>query len=155
MQREPLQDFIDFLTVLNQHKVQYVIVGAHAMAYWGYVRATGDIDIFLARDSENTKRLMESLAAFGAPMRGVSAEDFQKKGTVFQLGVPPVRIDLLNHIDGVTSKAVFSKSVIGKILNIRVKIIGLNELIKNKKSTGRDKDKMDVGELSKIKARKK
>ena len=151
MKRDPLQDFVDFLHCLKSNKVKFVVVGAHAMSYWGYSRATGDIDILISPSGENTNKLMLALKEFGAPVKQLTGLDFQIKGTVFQIGIPPVRIDILNVIDGVRTERVFETAVAGTLLGVKVKIIHLAELIRNKKSTGRAKDIQDISELEKLK----
>jgi len=151
MKRDSLQDFIDFLKCLKKNRVNFVVVGAHAMSFWGYVRATGDIDILIDPEIENCERLMLALKEFGAPLKKTKEADFQILGTVFQIGIPPVRIDILNALDGVETTDIFEKSVSGMIMGVKVKIMHLSDLIKNKKSTGRSKDLLDVKELNKIK----
>jgi len=96
------QDYSDLLRELSVHKVNYVIVGAYAMAAHGTVRATGDIDIFVEPTPANADAVIASLAAFGAPLSGVTADDFKTPGTIYQIGVPPSRIDILTDIDGLS-----------------------------------------------------
>ena len=95
-------DFAEMLRALSAEGVEYLLVGAYAMAAHGVPRATGDIDIWVRPSPENANRVLRALARFGAPLSDLTATDLQRDGTVFQLGVPPRRIDLLTSIDGVT-----------------------------------------------------
>ena len=88
MKRDPLQDFIDFLKLLNAKKIKYLIVEAHAMSHWGYTRATGDIDVLIDATAGNLKKVVSALKDFGAPIKGLSITEFETPGTVFQIGVP-------------------------------------------------------------------
>ena len=152
--RAPLQDFKDFLVSLNKEKVKFLIVGAHAMSQHGYTRATGDLDILVFPELNNYEALIKALKRFGAPCGNLSVEDFQDKETVFQIGVPPLRIDILNSVDGVSAKAAFAKSTKGRMLGVSVRFLGLDSLIANKTSTGRPKDLLDVAELKALRKRR-
>lgn len=144
-------DFFDLVDVLEQAGVEYVIVGAFALAAHGLPRATGDIDFFVRPSRENAKRVMRALASFGAPLKaaGVSELDFEREGTVYQLGVPPRRIDILNQISGVD----FDEALAGHIERVvesrRLRFLGYEALLKNKRASGRPKDLVDVGILEK------
>ena len=94
-------DFRDLLAAFNAHGVEYLIVGAHALAAHGHVRATKDLDVFLRASADNATRAYAALADFGAPLHDLTEEDLRTPGIVFQIGVPPVRIDLVTEIDGV------------------------------------------------------
>ncbi len=135
-------DYNDLLRLLSAHSVDYVIVGAYAMAAHGYVRATGDIDIFVKPTPENSAAVFESLVAFGAPLSGVTGDDFAVPGTVYQIGVPPSRIDILTDIDGLSYDEV--GRVIVEIDGLSVPFLDLESLKRNKASTGRAKDKLDL-----------
>jgi predicted nucleotidyltransferase len=136
------QDYNDLLRLLSDHNVNYVIVGAYAMAAHGYVRATGDIDIFVEPTPENAVAVFASLLAFGAPLSWVMVEDFRTPGTVYQIGVPPNRIDILTDIDGLTFDEAGSFNV--EIDGLTVPFLDLESLKRNKASTGRTKDKLDL-----------
>lgn len=148
------RDFSDLLGCLKKAKCKYVVVGSHAMAAWGYVRATGDLDILILPTQANANRVYDALKEFGAPLKTIAPIDFSTPGTVYQIGLPPVRIDILNQIDGVDAVEAYSKARYGQITGVRVRILSLDHLIHNKKSTGRDKDRLDANELQKLKRRK-
>src|SRR5947208_1500229 len=94
-------DFNELLLEFNAHEVEYLVVGAHALAAYGHVRATKDLDVWVRPSSDNAKRVLEALSAFGAPLRDLKEDDLVKTGTIFQIGVPPLRIDVITAIDGV------------------------------------------------------
>ncbi len=121
------------------------------MAINGYIRATGNIDIFVEPTIENSQKVISSLIKFGAPLMNIEARDFFKEGTVYQMGLPPLRIDIITKVDGLTFEEAISDSIIYKISNIDVPFLSLEKLIINKNSTGREKDKGDVEELKKVK----
>ena len=102
---EVQSDFRDMLVLLNEHNVEYLIVGGYALAFHGAPRFTGDIDIFLRPHPDNAKRVLDALAAFGFSFLNLTEKDFQHPNKVVQLGVPPVRIDLLTSISGVSWEA--------------------------------------------------
>jgi len=136
------QDYSDLLRELSVHKVNYVIVGAYAMAAHGTVRATGDIDIFVEPTPVNADAVIASLAAFGAPLSGVTADDFKTPGTIYQIGVPPSRIDILTDIDGLSFAEAGVVNV--EINDQLVPFLDLESLKRNKASSGRAKDKLDL-----------
>jgi len=140
------QDYNDLLRLLSARNVNYVIVGAYAMAAHGFVRATGDIDIFVQPTPENSEAVFASLVDFGAPLSAVTAEDFRTPGTVYQIGVPPNRIDILTDIDGLTFEEAGSFDV--EIDGLAVPFLDLESLKRNKAATGRTKDKLDLELLS-------
>jgi hypothetical protein len=94
-------DFKDLLSTFNAHRVDYLVVGAHALAAHGHIRATGDLDVWVRPDVDNARRVIEALRAFGAPLHDLSEEDLTRDRTVFQIGIAPLRIDVLTTIDGV------------------------------------------------------
>ena len=138
------QDYKEMLSILLENKVDFLLVGAYAMAAHGYPRATADLDIFVRPDIENAKKVYKALADFGAPMDSVTIEDFEKPGTIFQIGVIPRRIDVINQIDGVLYEEADNDKVIVDIEGLNVPIISRQKLIINKKATGREQDKLDA-----------
>ena len=94
-------DFKELLLAFNAHGVEYLVVGAHALAVYGHVRATKDLDVWVRADPENAQRVLTALSAFGVPLGDLNTDDLSKAGTVFQIGIPPLRIDLITAIDGV------------------------------------------------------
>lgn len=152
--KDPLQDLKDFLELMNKNHVRFTIVGAHAMTHWGYTRATGDLDLLVVPDKSNSQRVIRTLQEFGAPMNNLNPSDFDRPGQVLQIGVPPLRIDVLTSLTGVSSTAVFRSSKKGTLLGIPVRFMELKTLIRNKKALGRPKDLLDVLELEALKAGK-
>ncbi len=140
-------DFRDLLELLNEHKVDYLIVGGYALAYHGAPRFTGDIDILLRSDQENARRVLAALAAFGFTFPNLTAQDFAIPNKVVQLGVPPVRIDMMTSISGVTWPEAVAAKEPGTFGDVPVAYIGRNEYIKNKRSAGRKKDLADLEAL--------
>jgi hypothetical protein len=141
-------DYLDMLRCLTNNSVEYAVVGAYAMSFHGHVRTTGDIDIFVKPSSENSKKVYTSLLEFGAPMKDISEDEFVKTGIIYQIGVVPVRIDIINSIDGVSVEDAFSDIETIKIEDIVVPFISLRVLLKNKSATGRMKDSIDVEEMN-------
>lgn len=127
--------------------VEYLIVGGHAVAFHGYPRVTGDIDFFVRATSENAGRMLGVLDAFGFAGLGLELSDFVTPGRVVQLGRPPNRIDLLTSISGVDFESAWSGRVAGEIDGQPVHFVGLRDLIRNKLSSDREKDRADVAKL--------
>ena len=138
------QDYREMLSILLENKVDFLLVGAYAMAAHGFPRATGDLDIFIRPDAKNAKKVYKALADFGAPMDSITIEDFEKPGTIFQIGVIPRRIDVINEIDGVSYEEAEKDKVIVDIEGLKVPIISKPKLIINKKAAGREQDRLDA-----------
>lgn len=141
------QDFRDLLELFNAHKVEYIIVGGYALAFHGAPRYTGDIDIFVRPEDKNAARIMSALAEFGFGSLGLAALDFERPGQVVQLGVPPVRIDIITSISGVSWSEAISHCAHGKYGDIQVRYIGREQFIMNKRTMGRKKDLADLEAL--------
>lgn len=146
------EDFTDLLQELNTHEVQYLLIGAHAMAAHGVPRATGDIDIFFSTDANNLSNLTDALRAFGAPIdaHGVTPDSLATPGTIYQIGLPPRRIDLINRISGVSFDEAWGSRIIVEVSTISIPLIGIEALKKNKSSTGREKDVLDLRLINQI-----
>jgi len=140
-------DYKELFGFLNAHEVDYVVVGAVALAFHGIPRYTGDIDVLIARTPANAARMMAALTEFGFGNVGLSAADFEAKDNVVQLGVPPVRIDVMTAIDGVSWDEAAGSRISGDYGGVPVWVISREMLIKNKKATGRLKDLADVEAL--------
>jgi len=140
------RDFVDMIRALNNAHVEYLVVGAHAMAVHGVPRATGDIDIWIRPGRENGERVIRALREFGAPVsaHGVNLEDLEKSDTVYQIGVPPRRIDLMTGVSGVSFEKAWPSRIQVKIENVSIPVIGLHELVLNKRASGRAKDLADL-----------
>jgi hypothetical protein len=141
-------DFLDFITCLNRHSVDYVLVGGYALAIHGVVRATGDIDFLYRRTERNVKLLCKALDDFGAPPNIIDPDALLAVGIVTQFGAPPYRIDLLNDIDGVTFGKAWSGAIHTKIEGQKLRVIGRSDLRANKSATGRSRDLDDAGKLA-------
>ena len=145
------EDFRDLLVLLADAGVEFVIVGAYALAFHGAPRASGDIDLFVRPSAVNAGRVFDVLAGFGAPLHsaGVTAADFAQPGAVYQIGLPPRRIDLLTEISGVTFDEAWASRTTAEVDGRTVSFIGREALIKNKEASGRLKDAADVARLRK------
>ena len=141
------KDFEEFIELLDKHKVKYMIVGAYAFALYAKPRNTGDLDIYIEKSNDNAESMMQVLTKFGMESLNISKEDFITEGRVIQIGVSPVRIDIMNVIDGVNFNDAMSRIVKVKFGNILANFISKTDLIKNKLSTNRLKDKADAEEL--------
>jgi hypothetical protein len=142
------EDYRDMLQILLGNKVRFLVVGAYAMGAYGFPRATGDFDIWVDTSPENSKKVYSSLSRFGAPLTEISEETFTEEDIVFQIGIAPRRIDILTHIDGVGFKDAYESKVVIEVEGLPIPFISKNDLIKNKRSTGREKDKLDADYLS-------
>jgi hypothetical protein len=147
------EDFADMLAALSNAQVEFIVVGAHALAAHGYPRATGDIDILVRPMSENAARVITALKSFGAPIEahGITQADFEQPGNVYQIGLPPRRIDILTAISGVTFDEAWKSRVEAQLGGRTIAILGRDALILNKRATGRDKDLLDAAWLEKTK----
>jgi hypothetical protein len=140
-------DFRELLLALNAHDAEYLVVGAHALAAYGYVRATKDLDVWVRPEPKNAVRVLKALSAFGATLGDLTADDLSKAGTIFQIGVPPLRIDLITAIDGVDFDEAWPERFHSTFGNVPVFIISRHHLIANKKSAARLQDLADVERL--------
>jgi hypothetical protein len=141
------QDFLDLLRAFIDREVRFLIVGAYALGVHGRPRATGDLDIWVDATPDNAARIMEALEAFGAPLQQVGADDFSRPGIVFQMGLPPLRIDVLTELSGLTFAEAWSGRISAAFGPLAVDVIGRDDFIKNKKATGRARDLADVEAL--------
>ena len=142
-------DFRDVLSAFTREHVQFLIVGAYALALHGVPRATGDLDLFVRPTAENAARVWRALIDFGAPVAaaGVQAEDFAKPDMVYQIGLPPRRIDILTAISGVSFDDAWSTREEATIDDLAFAFIGRDAFVRNKLATGRAKDLADVDRL--------
>lgn len=140
-------DYRDILSIFNEEDVDYLVVGAYALAAHGLPRATGDIDLWVRRDIQNARRVWHALAKFGAPLSELKETDLASPGVVFQIGVAPSRIDILTSIDGVEFADAWKDRLEVQVEGLCVHIIGRTHLIANKKAVGRPQDLADVARL--------
>ncbi len=144
---EVQKDFRDLFELLNNHKVDYLIVGAYALAFHGAPRYTGDMDIFVKPDPGNAQRIMTALNDFGFGSAELSATDFETEDRVVQLGFPPVRVDLVTSLTGVSWEEAVSGRIEAVYGNVPVYYIGRQQFISNKRTLGRKKDFADLEAL--------
>ncbi len=144
---EVQRDFKELLESFNANRVEYVIVGAYALAFHGAPRFTGDLDVLVRPTRENASRVMAALSSFGVDSVGLTAADFTAADRVIQLGVPPVRVDILTSISGVSWDAVDTGKVSSTYGNVPVYFIGRAEMIENKRASGRTRDRADLEAL--------
>jgi hypothetical protein len=137
-------DFVDLLRAFIAADVRFLVVGAYALALHGRPRATGDLDVWIDATAENADRVMDALAAFGAPLAAITASDFSRPGVIYQIGVPPGRIDLLTELTGLSFADVWPERQRGSFGDIQVDYIGRAAFIRNKRATGRLKDLADI-----------
>ena len=139
-------DFADMVACLVEHEVDFLVVGAYALAAHGFPRATGDIDLLVRPTAANAERVLRALAAFGAPVaaHGVSTRDFEQPDHVYQIGLPPRRIDILTSISGVSFDEAAADAVDGNLGGVPVKFIGREAMVRNKRASGRLKDLADA-----------
>ncbi len=140
-------DFKELLGLFNDHNVQYMIVGGYALAFHGAPRYTGDIDLFIKPDSENAQQILIALEKFGFGSVGIKQEDLEKPNKVIQLGYPPVRIDIITSISGLSWDEACNERVEGEYGDISVYYIGKEHYVLNKKASGRKKDLADIEAL--------
>jgi predicted nucleotidyltransferase len=141
-------DFKEFIALLEQNKVQYLLIGGYAVGIHGYPRATGDMDIFIAFDEANVALVIQCLHEFG--FASVSADLLDKPSSMIRMGVPPNKLEITNFIDGVTFEDCFKNRVRVKIDGLELNLIGLADLRKNKKASGRNKDLADLDNLPEV-----
>ncbi|MFH1724989.1 MAG: hypothetical protein ABII00_10260 [Elusimicrobiota bacterium] len=139
-------DFADFIAALNRNRVEYVIVGAYALAFFGAPRFTGDVDIWIRPTSSNAKALLSAVSEFGFESLSLTEEDILS-GRIIQMGYPPMRIDLITVLDGVTADEIWAGRKEGLFGEQSVFYIGKDVFIKNKRAAGRPKDIADLAAL--------
>jgi hypothetical protein len=145
-------DFKELLSVLNAHRVKYLVVGAYAVSIYAQPRATKDLDILVKPDAENAKALFAALAQFGAPLQGLTAADFAEPGPFFRLGREPIGVDILTTIPGVEFDAAWQRrveDVIDAATGLKANFISREDLIAAKLASGRPQDLADVEAIRK------
>ena len=143
------KDYKEMLQLLLEEQVDFILVGAYALGAHGYPRATGDIDIWVKADEANSKKIYQALARFGAALDQLNENDFAGEGIIFQIGVAPRRIDIMTQIDGVTYDEADEDKIVVEVEELKLTVLSLDKLIKNKMSTGREKDELDAKYLIK------
>jgi hypothetical protein len=148
------EDYREMLQILNDEKVRFLLVGAYALAAHGYPRATMDIDIWVMPAPDNADAVLRALHRFGAPLNTLTKADLEQEGTVFQIGVAPRRIDIITAVSGLQFDEAFSHAFPVDIEGIRVYIPSVDDLIRNKRASGRTKDLADAEALENLDADK-
>lgn len=146
-------DYRDILSAFSAANVEYLVVGAYAVAAHGLPRATGDIDLFVRPTAANAQRVWEALLSFGTPLDRVSIQDFTRDGTIFQIGVVPTRIDVITAIEAVSFEDAWHRRVELELDGLRLPVISLQDLLKNKRAVGRPQDRADVERLQALSKR--
>jgi hypothetical protein len=141
------RDFRDLLAEFNAHGVEYLVVGAHALAAHGHVRATKDLDLWVRPAGDNAERVLSALRAFGAPLHDLTRADLAAPGLIFQIGVAPLRIDIMTSIDGVEFADAWPVRLLTRFADQPTAVLSREHLIKNKRATGRSQDAADVERL--------
>jgi len=144
-------DFRDLIFELNSARADFLLVGGHALAAHGVIRFTKDIDVWIRPSVDNAERVWMALERFGAPMSRLEKGDFSRKGMVIQIGLPPNRIDLLKHVDGLEFESAWIGRIASQYGDQDVQVLGREDLIRNKKAAGRPQDLLDVDTLQKRK----
>ena len=140
-------DFKELLLAFNAHNVEYLIVGAHALAAHGHVRATKDLDLWVRPEESNAQKVLGALSVFGAPLSGLTVDDLSRKETIFQIGLPPIRIDVITNIDGVEFEDAWPDRLETVFGGVPAFVISRQHLIRNKKASARLQDLADVQQL--------
>ncbi len=140
-------DFREFLRLLNEYDVKYLLIGGYAVGYHGYVRSTGDIDVWISTDAENAHRTAEALTEFGFGVADLSAEQLTKPDQIIRMGVQPMQIEIQTSISGVTFEECYASRVEAEWDDLRIPIISLDHLRENKRASGRLKDLADLAHL--------
>ncbi len=148
METQP--DFRELLALFNAHHVESMIIGGYALAFHGAPRFTGELDLLVKPDAANAQPILAALEAFGFSSVGLTPSDFERPDQVVQLGVPPVRIDLITSITGVSWDEAFAGKTAGRYGDIPVDYIGREQFITNKRAAGRQKDMADLEVLGEV-----
>jgi hypothetical protein len=140
-------DYKEFLKLLNEHEVEYLLIGGYAVGYYGYPRYTGDMDFWIAVNPANAKRMVEVMRAFGFDSPELTPELFQDEKLILRMGVEPYRLEVMTRIDGVEFSDCYSRRVIAEIDGVKVNLISLGDLKRNKQASRRLKDLADLENL--------
>ncbi len=143
-------DFRDLFAALNDAEARYLVVGGHALAFHAVPRFTKDLDVWVEPTPDNAGRVMSALVAFGAPLTELSVDDLASAGNVYQMGVPPNRIDILTEVEGMAFQEAWSHRIGGTYGGVAVQVIGIDALIVNKRAVGRPQDLVDAELLESV-----
>lgn len=141
------KDFREFLQLLNSKKIKYLVVGGYAVGFHGYPRATGDLDIWIDINRPNALKIVEALKDFGFDLPELKTDLFLQTEKVIRMGVPPMRLEIITSIDGVLFKPCYKNRVIADLGEIKVNFISKDDLLINKRASGRPQDLVDFEKL--------
>ena len=148
------RDYEDLFNIFNAHKIRYLVVGAHAVVFYSVPRFTKDLDVWVPPALNGAAQIYDALKAFGAPLRGMTAEDFQDPSMFLQIGVAPVRIDIMLNVPGISWEEAWAHRKKSRYGKTPIHILGLDELIQAKKASGRPQDRLDLKQLLARKTRR-
>ena|SRR5215207_2354635 len=140
-------DFKEFLKLLKEHNVRYLLIGGYAVGYFGYARATDDMDIWVAIHPENARKVVDAMKAFGLDSPELKPELFLQEKKIIRMGFPPLRLEITTSISGVAFDECYKERIVDKLDGVEVNFINLENLKKNKKASGRSKDLADLDNL--------
>jgi hypothetical protein len=144
------EDFLDLLSALHVAEARFLVVGAYAVGVHGRPRATKDLDLWVEASDENAAKVFQALREFGAPLGDLTERDLAVVGTAFKMGEPPRRIDILTQIDGVTFEDAWPRHVDAQFGAVPCTVIGRDDLLANKRASGRPQDLADVDALERL-----
>lgn len=147
-------DYEDLFKTFNAHKIRYLVVGAHAVTYYAEPRFTKDLDLWIPPELNDPRRVHKALKEFGAPLRGVNPGDFADKKVIFQIGIAPVRVDILTALPGVRAGKAWKNRKRSRYGKTPIAILGLSELIIAKRKSGRPQDRLDLAKLCQKKSKR-
>ena len=142
------RDYKDLFRTLNAHKVKYLVIGAYAVTFYTEPRFTKDLDVWASNDPVNAERLHRALVAFGAPLKSISVEDLTDKKIIYQIGIAPIRIDIMMGLSGLIFDRAWKNRKRTRYDRVPINVLGLRELIYSKKRTGREQDILDLKKLT-------
>lgn len=142
-------DYEDLFSTLNTYKIKYLVVGAHAVMFYSVPRFTKDLNVWIPAALNDSRRVYEALRAYGAPLKGMTPSDFQDPKMFLQIGVAPVRVDILVNVPGVSAEQAWKHRRRSRYGKARINILGLAELITTKRAAARPQDKLDLEKLLK------
>lgn len=148
-------DFEELLCALSKERAEFLIVGAYAVMAVTEPRYTKDLDVWVRPTRTNAKKVYRALESFGAPLTNLKVRDLERAGIIFQIGVEPVRVDILTQVDGIDFEGAFARATVGKYGKAAVAFLSVADLIKNKKYVGRPQDLLDVAKLEALVPKKR
>lgn len=141
------QDYEELFRILNAFKIKYLVVGAYAVIFYSEPRFTKDLDIWISPDLNDSRQVHKALQQFGAPLRRITPIDFQDRNMILQIGVAPIRVDIMMDIRGVSSETAWKNRTKSRYGKVPINVMGLDELIQSKKAAGRLQDQLDLQKL--------